>query len=147
MAFKHSVAEMQPWRNKSTCPKTSRWFSWIEASHEQLPEFWASRMVLEKYPDGVTELPAPEESDVRIGKNRVHGSGGLRLVYKCLKESVRLDASSLSHVGKVLWTFFSDHVSCVKSAEDQLAWCDQMVTWPRGQLSQRRISLHGVIKW
>lgn len=132
-----AVAEMESWRNKSTCPKTSRWFSWIEASHQQLREFWASRMVLEKYLESTDDLVEPEDAHVHIGKTKVHGSGGLKLVYKCMKEGVWRDASILSHVGKVLWTFFSDHVSCVKSAEDQLAWCGQMVTdWPRGQLTQ-----------
>ena len=44
-----TVMDMTSWMNKGCCPKTSRWFSWVEASHEQLREFWGSNMILEAY--------------------------------------------------------------------------------------------------
>lgn len=37
------------WTTKGEVPKRSMWFSWRSVAHSQLPEWWASRMVLEWY--------------------------------------------------------------------------------------------------
>ena len=106
-----TVMDMTSWNNKGCCPKTSRWFSWVEASHEQLREFWGSKMILEAYlrhhgldddddddDDDDAQNENPADSEVNLKKLREAGNGGLELVYKCLTDRVWEDASILFHV-------------------------------------------------
>ena len=127
------VMSMTSWNNKACCPKTSRWFSWVEASHEQLAEFWASKMILEAYlkhhgldddddHDDAAENANPSDSEFNLKKLRDAGNGGLQFVYKCLTDRVWQDASIISRVGQVLWTCYTEHIQRVKSASDQVAY-------------------------
>ena len=132
------VMSMTSWNNKACCPKTSRWFSWVEASHEQLAEFWASKMILEAYlkhhgldddddHDDAAENANPSDSEFNLKKLRDAGNGGLQLVYKCLTDRVWQDASIISRVGQVLWTCYTEHIQHVKSASDQVDYSVAMV--------------------
>ena len=133
------VMSMTSWNNKACCPKTSRWFSWVEASHEQLGEFWGSKMILEAYlvhqglddddhddDDAAEHYANPSDSEVNLKKLREAGNGGLQLVYKCLTYRVWEDASIISRVGQVLWTCYTEHLLHVKSASDQVAYSVSM---------------------
>lgn len=126
-----AVMDMTSWKNKACCPKTSRWFSWVEASHEQLREFWGSKMILEAYlnnhglDDDENENPSNSD-EVNVKKLREAGNGGLQLVYKCLTDRVWEEASIISRVGQVLWTCYTKHLLNVKSAFDQVAYSGHM---------------------
>ena len=128
-----TVMGMTSWMNKGCCPKTSRWFSWVEASHEQLCEFWGSKMILEAYlrhhgldDDDDAQNENPPDSEVNLKKLREAGNGGLELVYKCLTDRVWEEASIISRVGQVLWTCYTEHLLQAKSAYDQVAYSGHM---------------------
>ena len=123
-----TVMDMTSWKNKGCCPKTSRWFSWVEASHEQLREFWGSKMILEAYlrhhglddddDDDDAQNENPSDSEVNLKKLREAGNG--------LTDRVWEEASIISRVGQVLWTCYTEHLLHVKSASDQVAYSGHM---------------------
>ncbi|CAK0831248.1 unnamed protein product, partial [Prorocentrum cordatum] len=46
-----NVLQMESFKNKMSQPKQANWFAWNKAAHEQIPEFWATKMVLESQLD------------------------------------------------------------------------------------------------
>ena len=52
-----AVAELPTFCAKGSLPKMGRWFSWNQVAHEQMPEFWATKMLLEHH------LPSEEVAE------------------------------------------------------------------------------------
>ena len=58
-----SLSELETFRNKKSCLKSGRWFSWQNALSDHFGEYWATRMLLtflypdEKSPDNRSGRP------------------------------------------------------------------------------------------
>ena len=118
-----SLAELETFRNKKSCVKSGRWFSWQNACQDHFPEFWASRMLLqslhedEKSPDDDARS-AHTFADLRKDDN---GAGGLRLALRCCSWKTWYSVMVLKIGGAPLWHWYSDTVKQVKTASQGLA--------------------------
>ena len=86
-----NVLQMDSFNNKMSQPKQANWFAWNKAAHEQIPEFWATKMVLESQLDDVD----PDSIDGFAARNpsaqlvkMLKAGGGLRLAYKLMTVSM-----------------------------------------------------------
>ena len=86
-----NVLQMDSFKNKMSQPKQANWFAWNKAAHEQIPEFWGTKMALESQlddvdPDSIDGFAArnPSAQLVKLLK----AGGGLRLAYKLMTESM-----------------------------------------------------------
>ena len=86
-----NVLQMDSFNNKMSQPKQANWFAWNKAAHEQIPEFWGTKMVLESQLDDVD----PDSVDGFAVRNPsaqlvqlLKAGGGLRLAYRLMTTSM-----------------------------------------------------------
>ena len=129
-AIWESLVEMATWTRKGGFPKASRWFSWHECCEDFLPDFWASRMVLEWYVGGGEEgsMPTPESMS-NVTFQKIRGDlGGLKLAYQCLSSDVFENSWLLYLSAQPSWTWYSHQTSSVKSPSDAVSYSVQMAS-------------------
>jgi hypothetical protein len=90
-AIYDNVLQMDSFTNKMSQPKQANWFAWNKAAHEQIPEFWPTKMVLESQLDDVD----PDCGDSFAVRNpsaalvkMLKAGGGLRLAYRLMTTSM-----------------------------------------------------------
>ena len=98
---------LKSWVQHLETPKLGRWFSWNQSADQQLPEFWASKMVLEWH-FGI-QLADPDDSAVAFDDLKRAGAvrqaneqlaalrragGGFQLMYRlqCILYILPFDA-------------------------------------------------------
>eukprot|EP00435_Cladocopium_sp_Y103_P009564 s2573_g2.t1 len=118
-----SLSEIDTFRNKKSCVKSGRWFSWQNCCADHFGEFWATRMLL-------TFLHPDEKSkDDRSGKTFAElrqgedepGAGGLRLALRCTSWETWYAIKAVKIGGNPLWDFYARTVKEVKTPEHGLA--------------------------
>ena len=89
------VLQMDWFTHKMSQPKQANWFAWNKAAHEQIPEFWATKMVLESQLEDV-DPDACDAFAVRIPSaalvKMLKAGGGLRLAYRLMTTSMHANA-------------------------------------------------------
>ena len=122
------LVEMATWTRKGGFPKALRWFSW----QDFLPDFWASRMVLEWYVGGGEEGSMPTSESMSNVTFQLHrGELGLKLVklaYQCLSRVVFENGWTLHLSAQPCWTWYSHQTSTVKCPSDAVSYSVQMAS-------------------
>ena len=117
--------------------KLGRWFSWNDCAKEQLPEFWAARMILEHFLAATSTqevLPDPDlvafdnleelaraataktpQEELRQLKS---ANGGLLLAYKLMTRDCLQYARILYIATQGCWSWYSSQVNSVKTPAD-----------------------------
>ena len=85
---------------KLSFPKNSRWLAWNECAEQYLPEFYASRMLLEWYLDSADGIKDPDVDPLASLREGAQSMGGLRLAYACMSQQTFEDVSILRHCMK-----------------------------------------------
>ena len=122
------MSELPSFKTKKGVPKGSRWFAWHEQADEQLKEWFAARCLLEWYFEGDGpggQLSAPEDA-AGFKESRGKGTGGLKLLYRALRYEYHEATSIILMVSRACWTWYTEQVSEVKTAQDGLA---QVMAW------------------
>ncbi len=112
--------------------KLGRWFSWNACAKEQLPEFWACKMLYENHtkstcdpddnPVAFDDLEAAARAKTpyaELAKLKA-ANGGLRLAYKLMTEKLWQHAKLLYVATRPCWTWYTREVQTVKSPGDNL---------------------------
>lgn len=124
-----SLSELETFRNKKSCVKSGRWFSWQNALSDHFGEYWATRILLtflypdEKSPD---DRSGKTFADLRQGDDEP-GAGGLRLALRCTSWETWYSIKALKIGGNPLWDFYSQTVKEVKTPQHGLARTRSMV--------------------
>lgn len=117
-----ALAELDTVRNKKSCVKSGRWFSWMNSCEDHLPEWWATRMLLqsmhecEKSPDQHNQTGKTTFADLRKDDHDGSGAaGGLRLALRCQSWQCWFSIKALQIPGRVLWQWYSGTVKKIKT--------------------------------
>ena len=93
-----NVLQLDSFSNKMSQPKQANWFAWNKAAHEQIPEFWPTKMILESQLDDVD----PDSDDSFAVRNpsaqlqkMLKAGGGLRLAYRLMTTSMHANVKIL----------------------------------------------------
>lgn len=117
------LAELKTFRNKSSCVKSGRWFSWSNSAHDHFGEFWASRMLLTAlFPD---ECPDTRTTSTTFAELRKE-AGGLKLALKCCSWNTWFSVRAMKLANDVLWTWYSKTVKKIKTPHHGLERLAQM---------------------
>lgn len=123
------VAELSSWNRKESLVKKSRWFSWNEAAEIHMPEFHASRMLLDWYYGGEID---PDDESLGTFKKCKDKLGGLKLCLKCFSTSTWQSCEIYRIVTRPCWTWYTGQVKHVKTPEDNIAYLQvQANNWQR----------------
>ena len=97
---------MDSFINKMSQPKQANWFAWNKAAHEQIPEFWATKMVLESQLEDVD----PDACDAFAVRNpsaalvkMLKAGGGLRLAYRLMTTSMYTNVKIMKAGTRACW--------------------------------------------
>ncbi len=133
-ALWEAVAALPSFHQKLGFPKMGRWFSWNDSCHAQMPEFYATKMLLEHHLNNVKD---PDLADAHtfdidraalaaVGKNptaaaelaaRKGLAGGMALAYKLMSSSLHQHVKILYTVSNPCWDWYTDQVESVKTPE------------------------------
>ena len=138
-----SLAELETFRNKKSCVKSGRWFSWQNACQDHFPEFWASRMLLqslhedEKSPDDDARS-AHTFADLRKDDN---GAGGLRLRSQSSRSADREAINNKSdHVTSIRFRLLTTLVAAQLGSQDTILHLQRVLTWRRSSRSPATVA-------
>ena len=125
-AIMDRVAELPTFRGRPTRSKLGRWFSWNQSAKENLPDYFAAKMVIEDYLFGkIAGVPSqdPDETCVafddlkaatncktpqaELAKLR-QNTGGFELAYKLMSSGLLSAVKVLYVVTKACWDYFTD---------------------------------------
>ena len=136
----NKVLEMASFNKHLSHPKLANWFAWNKSAKEQIPEFFAAKMVFESQVE--CELGDPDNAEAgsfEIGANTdprkelnsiLQNGGGLRLGYRLMKSSMHSHLLILSVAENACWDYYVNEVKNVKSPADHLARTFALsVTW------------------
>ena len=118
-----SLAELDTFRNKRSCVKSGRWFSFQNACQDHFPEFWATRMLLQSLHP---EEKSPDDP-VRSGKSFADlrkdegAAGGLKLAVRCCSWETWYSVAALQIGAKPLWKWYSDTIKLTKTPTHNLS--------------------------
>ena len=113
--------------------KLGRWFSWNSCAHEQLDEFWISKMLLEFHLEGMRDPDEhPVAFDDLLGAARAKtpqaelaklkaANGGLRLAYRLMSTKLWQYAKILYVVTRACWSWYCKQVKRVRQPKDNLS--------------------------
>ena len=119
-----AIIELPSFLAKRGLPKPSRWFAWHEQASHQLSEFFATRCVIEWYlGDDAVDPDRPEATTFKDSKSEM---GGLKLLYAGLSFATHEAARVLLHVSRPCWTWYTQQVKDVQSAQEGL---QQTIAW------------------
>ncbi len=132
-ALFENVGLLKGFHQKMGLPKLMRWMSWNEQCEEQLPEFWAFRMVLEKHnqtDDEPTtfeldpcEIMAAENEDPATELRQLKATYGAgRLIQRISTTALYEDCKALQTATRATWCHFTDRIRNVKSPLDGLLY-------------------------
>jgi len=128
-------------------PKLANWFAWNKSAHEQLPEFFAAKMVFESQVEKECDLPDPDEcGSFEIGRGVdprkelqaiLKNGGGLRLGYRLMKQDLYQHVCIMSIAEKACWDYYTKEVLFIQSPADNLrrtwelsrAWAAEPHIW------------------
>ena len=112
--------------------KLGRWFSWNGCAHEQLPEYWACKMLYEHHlgaeqdpdddPVAFDDLEAAAHAKTPFAElmQLKAANGGLRLAYKLMTHQLWQHAKLLCAVTRPCWSWYTKEVKEIKSPRDAL---------------------------
>ena len=112
--------------------KLGRWFSWHACAHQQLPEYWAGKMLYEHHlsaendpdddPVAFEDLEAAARAKTPFAElmQLKAANGGLRLAYKLMTHQLWQHAQLLLAVTRPCWSWCTREVKNIKSAGDGL---------------------------
>ena len=139
--FDEMPLRLLSFRRSLETPKLSRWCSWNKAAHEQLPEFFAAKMVYEWNAAGRVSDPdsdvvafdqlqqAAKASDTKKQVELIKKTaGGFELAYKLMHTVCYILGVMLSIVHKAMWDWYTDQVENCKSPTAHLLYLHHMRT-------------------
>jgi hypothetical protein len=112
--------------------KLGRWFSWHACAEQQLPEYWAAKMLYEHHlsaendpdddPVAFEDLEAAARAKTPFAElmQLKAANGGLRLAYKLMTHQLWQHAQLLLAVTRPCWSWYTREVKNIKSAGDGL---------------------------
>ena len=128
-AIFNKVAAMKSFHSKGGQPKISNWFSWNSKAHEEIPDFWATKMVFECVlapqddPDESGNFETGAGSDPRAQlQQMLTKNGGIQLAYKLMKTDLDTHVRIMWVAEKACWDWYTEQVKNVKNASDTLAY-------------------------
>lgn len=117
-----SLSEIAACNQKGSPVKAGRWFSWLNACEEQVPEFFAVRMLLQhQFPRDQPDVKLQSFSKLRLEM------GGMRLGLQCYGWSVWFGIQVLRLGQKPIYTSYCESVEGVKSPAQGLRRTIQQV--------------------
>ena len=94
-AIFEAVATMKSFQSKGSQPKIANWFSWNSKAHDEMQDFWATKMVFEAVldpqadPDDAGDFETGIGSDPRAQlQQMLKSGGGINLAYKLMKTAL-----------------------------------------------------------
>jgi len=123
------VAVMKSFHSKGGQPKLSNWFSWNSKAHEEIKDFWPTKMVFESVlasqpdPDDSGDFETGAGSDPRAQlQQMLKSGGGINLAYKLLKTDLDKHVRILWVAEKACWDWYTHQIKSVKLPSDTLAY-------------------------
>ena len=116
----NKMVSLRSFTNKMSQPKTSNWFAWNKAAHDQIPEFWAAKCIFESQlddidPDDVGDaFNATQNPSAHLLK-LLKAGGGLRLAYKLMGSSMHSNVKILYVAEHACWDRYTEQVEGVKT--------------------------------
>ena len=138
-ALWEAVADLPSFHHKLGFPKMGRWFSWNDSCHDQMPEFHATKMLLEHHLGNATDpdLDVTNTFDIdraalaAAGKTPTPAAelaalksiaGGMPLAFKLMSSSLQEHVKILYTVTNPCWDWYADQVKSVETPADGLTY-------------------------
>ena len=132
-AIFEKVVQLASFRLHLSHPKLANWFSWNMCAKQQLPEFYATKMIFESQLRMEEDnLVDPDESSFEIGANGASADprkelsamfkdgGGMKLAYRLMKQALYEHSCIMFVAERPCWDFYTREVTNIKSPADAL---------------------------
>lgn len=110
-------------------PKLQNWFAWNKCAKEQMPEFFATKMVFESQVAGVADPDASGTFEMPVGadprqqlKAILQNGGGLPLAYRLMRTDLQDHVQIMWVAEKACWDWYTKEVKETQSPKHAVAY-------------------------